>query len=166
MPSNPVLAFLSVSFTLPVLYLVSQFSSSPARTPSPFPLDLPAISERHIVAIGDLHGSLTTTQRVLRLAGVINEDNGWALGEGAFVQTGDVSDLKSPLSGSNNLLTRGYCQILDRGTDTIKLFEWFEELREDAHRHGGEMHSLLGNHEMMNALGQQYRNAHGCKFQD
>lgn len=41
-----------------------------------------------------------------------------------------------------------------RGDDTIELFEWMEDLREQAHGMGGEMVSILGNHEWMNAIGE------------
>lgn len=42
--------------------------------------------------------------------------------------------------------------VCSRGTDTINLYKYFETLRSQAQSSGGEFHSLLGNHEYMNAL--------------
>ncbi|KAH0833044.1 hypothetical protein J3R83DRAFT_12035 [Lanmaoa asiatica] len=88
---------------------------------------------RRIVAVGDIHGDLYNAGRVLQMAGVVDEDGNWSGDVDVFVQTGD---------------------IIDRGDDTIELFQWMEELREQAHGMGGEMVSLLGNHEWMNAIGE------------
>ncbi|KIJ13436.1 hypothetical protein PAXINDRAFT_170501 [Paxillus involutus ATCC 200175] len=87
---------------------------------------------RRIVAVGDIHGDLINAGRVLQMAGVVDEDGNWSGSVDVFVQTGD---------------------IIDRGDDTVELFEWMEELREQAHGMGGVMVSLLGNHEWMNAIG-------------
>ena len=87
---------------------------------------------KQVVALGDLHGSLATAKRVLRMAGVIGLADEWTLGTGTLVQSGD---------------------IVDRGTDTFALYRFFEELRVDAEAQGGAFTSLLGNHETMNALG-------------
>ncbi|KAI9567401.1 Metallo-dependent phosphatase-like protein [Boletus coccyginus] len=87
---------------------------------------------RRIVAVGDIHGDLYNAGRVLQMAGVVDEDGNWSGNVDVFVQTGD---------------------IIDRGDDTIELFQWMEDLREQAHGVGGEVISLLGNHEWMNAIG-------------
>lgn len=47
-----------------------------------------------------------------------------------------------------------YLCEFDRGTDTIKLYKWMEQLREEALHAGGTMFSHLGNHEFMNVLGE------------
>lgn len=99
MSPSPLTTLLSAAVSLPLLYLLSSLTSSnPYSHPieSPFPLDLPVLSSHKIVAVGDLHGSLAVTKRVLRMAGVISgeregEGEGrWALGEGTLVQTGDI----------------------------------------------------------------------------
>ncbi|KAF8126896.1 Metallo-dependent phosphatase [Boletus edulis] len=87
---------------------------------------------RRIIAIGDIHGDLENAGRVLQMAGVVDEDGNWSGNTDVFVQTGD---------------------IIDRGDDTIELFQWMEDLREQAHGVGGEVISLLGNHEWMNTIG-------------
>ncbi|KIJ66966.1 hypothetical protein HYDPIDRAFT_26381 [Hydnomerulius pinastri MD-312] len=87
---------------------------------------------RRIIAVGDIHGDLINAGRVLQMAGVVDEDGNWTGNVDVFVQTGDV---------------------IDRGDDTIELFQWMDELREQAHGMGGTMITLLGNHEWMNAIG-------------
>src|SRR4051812_23194950 len=45
-----------------------------------------------LVAIGDLHGDLDATRRVLRLAGAIDASDRWIGGALVVVQTGDMLD--------------------------------------------------------------------------
>ncbi len=66
------------------------------------------------------------------MSGIIDTSSRWSAGETHFVQTGD---------------------IVDRGTDTIALYRLFQRLRSEARSAGGEVYSLLGNHEIMNAIG-------------
>jgi len=47
--------------------------------------------QRRIVAIGDLHGDLPNTLKVMKMAGVINDNNDWnPKGVDFLVQTGDI----------------------------------------------------------------------------
>ncbi|KAI0300881.1 Metallo-dependent phosphatase-like protein [Russula brevipes] len=89
-----------------------------------------------IVAVGDLHGDIGNAQKVLEMARVVDSHGRWSGEVDIFVQTGD---------------------IIDRGDDTIKLFDWMEELRSQAQNAGGQVLSHLGNHEWMNAIGQYVR---------
>lgn len=82
-----------------------------------------------IVAVGDLHGDLSHAVRVLRLAGLINLRNEWIGKRSILVQTGD---------------------IVDRGKDTILLYQLMDRLRGEASRAGGAVVNLLGNHEVSN----------------
>ena len=52
---------------------------------------------------------------------------------------------------ADHLLTNYW--IANSGDDTIKIFEWIEQLREEADAAGGKVISLLGNHEWMNVIG-------------
>lgn len=54
------------------------------RKPKPF--------ERHIVAVGDLHGDFKSFYKVLRFSGVLDAKNEWSDGVDVFVQTGDIID--------------------------------------------------------------------------
>jgi hypothetical protein len=89
---------------------------------------------RRVVAVADLHGDLEHAHNVLRMAGLIDnkEIPNWIGGHSVLVSTGD---------------------IVDRGDDTIKLYEMFQRLRQQAVQTGGAVMNCLGNHEMMNALG-------------
>ncbi|KDQ07404.1 hypothetical protein BOTBODRAFT_38814 [Botryobasidium botryosum FD-172 SS1] len=87
---------------------------------------------RRIVAVGDLHGDLPNALKVLQMSGVISESGNWTGNVDFFVQTGD---------------------IIDRGDDTLQLYELMERLRVEAKAAGGTVLSNLGNHEFMNAIG-------------
>ncbi len=87
---------------------------------------------QRIVAFADLHGDFDATRRALLLAGAIDEDNHWIGGEMIVVQTGDM---------------------LDRGDGEQAILELFEDLAVEANAAGGELHVLLGNHELMNVAG-------------
>lgn len=82
-----------------------------------------------LVAIGDVHGDYKATKKVLKLAGVLDNNQNWIGGDTVLVQTGDQ---------------------LDRGDGEEKILELFESLGEQAHAAGGAFYSLLGNHEVMN----------------
>ena len=43
--------------------------------------------------------------------------------------------------------------MLYSGEDTIKLYAWMDELREQAPKKGGTVLTHLGNHEWMNVIG-------------
>ncbi|RKO96368.1 hypothetical protein CXG81DRAFT_2408, partial [Caulochytrium protostelioides] len=85
-----------------------------------------------ILAIGDLHGDWMHAIKSLRTAGVIDAKHNWIAGDATFVQTGD---------------------IVDRGDDTIRLYELMRKLTQQARAAGGEVRQLLGNHEVMNMEG-------------
>lgn len=86
-----------------------------------------------LVAVGDLHGDIHATRRVLRLAGAIDEAGSWIGGDLVLVQTGDQ---------------------LDRGDGEIAIFDLFDELAVQAAAAGGAVHALNGNHELMNVEGK------------
>jgi len=88
-----------------------------------------------IVAVGDLHGDFRNTKRVLKMAGVIDDNDDWAAGEDTVVQTGD---------------------IFDRGPRSIEIVELFRKLHVQAAKAGGRLINLLGNHELMNLKGKYW----------
>ena len=96
------------------------------RVPSRYP------AAQRIVAIGDLHGDLAATRKVLALAGAIDDKDRWIGGNLVIVQTGD---------------------ILDRGDDEQAIFDLLDALDKQARAAGGAVHVLNGNHELMNASG-------------
>lgn len=88
--------------------------------------------QRRIVAIGDLHSDFDNALTSLRLGKLVDANGNWIGGDTIFVQTGD---------------------IIDRWTDTIKLFRWMDQLRSQAEAAGGQVITLLGNHEWMESIG-------------
>jgi hypothetical protein len=92
--------------------------------PSRFP------EARRIVAIGDLHGDLDATRRVLKLAGAIDDKDRWIGGDLVVVQTGDQ---------------------VDRGDGEQAILDLFVRLGKEAAAAGGAVHCLNGNHELLNA---------------
>ncbi|KAI8052262.1 Metallo-dependent phosphatase-like protein [Syncephalis plumigaleata] len=93
-----------------------------------------ALRKRRIVAVGDLHGDMSNSLAVLRMAGIIDRNNNWAGGDNTvFVQTGDV---------------------IDRGPDTIDLLKFLPKLIMQANKAGGRAIQILGNHEIMNIGGE------------
>ncbi|KAF7336732.1 Adenylate cyclase [Mycena venus] len=113
--------------------VVKQDDSQEAFTSvTPSPRSTRAPYTRHIVAVGDLHGDMQNAQTVLQFSGVVDSFGNWTGEADFFVQTGD---------------------IIDRGDDTIKLYTWMEKLRVQAAKVGGVVLTHLGNHEVMNAIG-------------
>ena len=84
-----------------------------------------------LVAVGDLHGDLDATRRVLRLAGAIDGKDGWIGGRLVVVQTGDA---------------------IDRADDDRAILDFLERLKGEAAKAGGELVAMSGNHEIMNAM--------------
>ncbi|KAJ3204926.1 hypothetical protein HDU67_009208 [Dinochytrium kinnereticum] len=86
--------------------------------------------ETRVIAVGDFHGDFKNTVRVLRMMGVVDEQNNWSAPKGTtLVQTGDV---------------------VDRGDDTIALYSLLGNLTAQAVEKGGKVVRTLGNHEVMN----------------
>lgn len=85
-----------------------------------------------IVAVGDLHGDLQATRKVLRLAAVLDERDAWSGGTTIVVQTGDQ---------------------LDRGDDEPDILALLARLQGEARAAGGDVLVLNGNHELMNVAG-------------
>lgn len=52
-----------------------------------------------MVCVGDIHGSLETAQRVLRMAGVVDGKGEWAMEQGStLIQTGDILEFELSLA--------------------------------------------------------------------
>ena len=113
-------------------------ASTPPRPVAVQPAAAASLSERisrpvapRIVAIGDLHGDMGAVRRALRLAGAIDASNKWIGGSLIVVQTGDQ---------------------IDRGDDDRAILDAFDKWADEAKAAGGELLSLLGNHEIMNVM--------------
>jgi hypothetical protein len=97
-------------------------------TAAPAPLQ-----RQRIVAIGDVHGAATSFAAILQRAGLIDEGRRWTGGNAILVQTGDMTD---------------------RGAGMRDALDLLMALETEAPKSRGRVHALLGNHEVMNMLGQ------------
>jgi Calcineurin-like phosphoesterase len=117
-----------------------------------YPLVLP--SKKQIIAIGDLHGDYDLTIRVLKLAKLIDDNNKWIGKDTYVVQVGDQLDSCRPyekkcdVPDSDNLSS-----FSETSAEDVRILELFTELDEQAQKDGGAVISLLGNHEIMNVMG-------------
>ena len=87
---------------------------------------------RRVVVFADVHGANEELLSVLRETGIIDESLRWRGGETHLVSLGD---------------------LLDRGPDSRKVLDLLMRLELEAREAGGAVHVLLGNHEVMNIVG-------------
>lgn len=99
---------------------------------------IPAV--RRIIVIGDIHGDWTAYKSSLKAAGVTNHHNDWTGGDTHVVQVGDIVDRKSR-NGTG-----------DEKSES-KILRHLFDLKAKARQAGGDVHMLLGNHELMNVMG-------------
>jgi hypothetical protein len=90
-------------------------------------------ADGRIVAIGDVHGACQPFAGMLTKAGLLDQQGGWAGGKTVFVQTGDLTD---------------------RGDGVRAALDLVMALEQQAATAGGRVQTLLGNHEVMNLLGE------------
>ena len=96
------------------------------------PTNSPAEPSPPVVAIGDVHNAFDDFVGILRRTGLIDNQNHWAGGGITFVQVGD---------------------LLDRGPKPRQVMDLMMALEKEAPQAGGRVVSLLGNHEVMNIMG-------------
>ena len=92
-----------------------------------------AQSPSRILAIGDIHGAYDQFVSILAAAGVIDAQQRWTGGATTVVQTGDYTD---------------------RGAKVRHVLDLLIALEERARARRGKLITLLGNHEVMNILGE------------
>lgn len=96
------------------------------------PGSLLAAAQGRVVAIGDVHGDYDAFVAILRQAGLLDARLRWSGGNATLVQTGD---------------------FLDRGPKPREVMDLLISLEKQAAKKGGRLVVLLGNHEMMNLIG-------------
>ncbi len=85
-----------------------------------------------VVAMADVHGDFDDFVAILARTGLIDNQKHWIGGKATFVQTGD---------------------LLDRGPKPREVMDLMMALEREAAQAGGRVESLLGNHEIMNIMG-------------
>ena len=92
----------------------------------------PPNSDPLLVAIGDVHGDFDDFCAILQRVELIDEQHHWTGGKATFVQLGD---------------------LIDRGPKPREVLDLMISLDDQAAKAGGQVVSLLGNHEVMNLMG-------------
>jgi hypothetical protein len=98
----------------------------------PRPAKTPLQTREAIVAIADVHNDFDDFVSILRHTGLIDQQNHWTGGTTTFVQVGD---------------------LLDRGPKPREVMNLMIALEKESAQAGGRVVALLGNHEMMNIMG-------------
>lgn len=96
-----------------------------------------------IIAIGDIHGDINALILSLNKAGVIDSYNNWIGKTDIVVQVGDILDRGG----------RGVSVPSTNKYEEIDILSFMYSLNKQAMNVGGRVISLLGNHELMNLLG-------------
>ena len=98
-------------------------------------------AQKRIIVIGDLHGDYKLTLMCLSQMKLINKNGNWTGGTTWVVQMGDQVD------------RGGRGEFVNDENSDIRILNLFQKLHNQAKKKGGAVISLLGNHEIMNVLG-------------
>ncbi|MDJ0793660.1 MAG: metallophosphoesterase [Woeseiaceae bacterium] len=101
-------------------------------TPVTFAEDGPVEGASRVVAISDVHGAFDAMVQTLRNVDILDDELNWAGGDTHLVVIGD---------------------LLDRGPRSRDAMDLMMRLEGEAEEAGGHVHVLIGNHEMMNMIG-------------
>lgn len=97
---------------------------------------------KRIVVVGDIHGDFNILITCLKKAKVINDSREWIGGSAHVVQLGDILD-----KGGRGINSSA------QSMEEFSIFEFLNYLDTEAEKHGGKVHYLIGNHEIMNIQG-------------
>jgi hypothetical protein len=97
---------------------------------------------KRIIVIGDLHGDYNILIKCLKLAKLINNKLEWIGGNTHVVQLGDILD-----AGGRGV------EFESEPYEEFKIYEYLNYLNNQANLKGGYVHYLIGNHELMNLIG-------------
>lgn len=117
----------------PLLALVSLLLLVLGAAVPPHPTAAQEKTTPRIVAIGDVHGAAESFAAMLKKVGLVDDQQRWSGGHAILVQTGDMTD---------------------RGAGMRAALDLLMSLEAQAHDAGGRVHALLGNHEVMNMVGE------------
>ena len=85
-----------------------------------------------VVAVGDIHGAIAEFKSILKTTGLADDTGRWSGGKAVLLQTGDY---------------------MDRGAGTRAVLDLLMALERQAKDAGGRVVAMLGNHEVMNLIG-------------
>jgi len=143
-----------------------------------------------IIAIGDIHGDIQLMLDTLKIGGVIQQINNphlyaipiirkdrknlieyyeWIGGNKIVVQVGDQIDRCRAVHETKSFCMNENATYDDEASD-IEILLFFTKLHEQASIAGGAVYSLLGNHELMNIIGNvsyvSYKNFEQLQIED
>lgn len=101
-------------------------------------------AQDRIIVIGDLHGDYQAMLHALYKATVINNKGEWIGGKTFVVQLGDQLD-----KGGRGVELYNSGDTLEE----LKIIEFMHHLNDEAVKHDGAVYNLIGNHELMNIIG-------------
>ena len=87
---------------------------------------------QRLIAIADIHGAYDELRDILRHVELVDKRGKWIGGDAILVQTGD---------------------FFDRGARTVDVARYLMKLQGQAEKKGGKVIILLGNHEVLNLVG-------------
>lgn len=96
------------------------------------PADTARFQADRVVVVADVHGAYHRLVKLLTTTGMIDDQLHWRGGRTHLVSLGD---------------------LLDRGPDGRRIMDLLRRLQREAADAGGRVHVLLGNHELMNLMG-------------
>lgn len=89
-------------------------------------------TQADVFMVGDIHGAYPELVSILKHAELVDNALDWIAGDAHFVSTGD---------------------LMDRGPSSRKVMDLLIKLQGQAKKAGGQVHVLLGNHEVLNLIG-------------
>lgn len=104
------------------------FQLRPGHAPPPWQYPMP----QKLLCLSDIEGNFEALRAILKGNGVIAGDYSWTFGENQLLLLGD---------------------LMDRERDVLPVLWLLYKLEGEAEKAGGKVHVLLGNHELMNLLG-------------
>ena len=105
-----------------------------------------------VYAIGDIHGDYEAFTQVLRKAKLIDTNDNWIGGTSHVVQIGDILDRRTRMNDRT-----------DEDSE-FKIIALILKLQLESYETGGGFHPVMGNHELMNIMGDfEYVSPMGMK---
>jgi len=98
---------------------------------------------KRIIVIGDIHGDWEVTKKIFLLHNLIDTNGKWIAEplDTKVVQVGDIVD------------RGGRPDSIGDECSELKIMDFLDEINDQASQYGGGVYCLLGNHEVMNVVG-------------
>lgn len=116
-----------------------------------FPSTLPPADR--IIVIGDIHGDFNILIKCLKIAKLIDNNYNWIGGETIVVQVGDQIDSCRFITKNNASTNCNNITMDNDNPDDLNILYFMTKLHKKASKEGGAVYSLIGNHELLNSLG-------------